>query len=114
MNVGQLCRRLIKTNYNRQNFVLKVRLFNSTKPEKPKSSGVVKLSLLGITAGALVGTGYSLHKLNEPKGHIINEATPLPLLEKIPEIEPSRRVCYVHLDPKIVQRENGGGNPTIV
>lgn len=53
---------------------------------------MVKVGLVGVTAGALVGTGYSIHQLNQPRGHIVNEESTIPILEEIPKIEPTRRV----------------------
>lgn len=72
-----------------QNAILTVRCFGSS----PKSKkGIFKLGLVGITVGALVGTGYSIRQLNKPNAHILNEQTRIPLLESVPEIKPSRRV----------------------
>ncbi|EFA00341.1 prostaglandin E synthase 2 [Tribolium castaneum] len=56
--------------------------------------GVFKLGLAGVTVGALVGTGYSIHRLNQPRGHIINEETAIPILEELPKIAPSREVRF--------------------
>lgn len=55
-------------------------------------NGMFKLGLVGVTVGALVGTGYSIKQLNKPNTHIINEEITIPLLEEVPKINPSRRV----------------------
>lgn len=56
--------------------------------------GVFKLGLVGVTVGALVGTGYSIQQLNKPKGHIVNERLEVPVMKRgeIPKIEPTRKV----------------------
>lgn len=54
--------------------------------------GVFKLGLVGVTVGALVGTGYSIRQLNKPNTHIINEQITIPVLEEVPKINPSRQV----------------------
>lgn len=56
--------------------------------------GIVKLSLAGVTAGALVGTGYSIHKMNQPRAHIINEEKHIVLMKELPDIPPSRKVKF--------------------
>ncbi|RZB38893.1 prostaglandin E synthase 2, partial [Asbolus verrucosus] len=56
--------------------------------------GIFKLGLAGITVGALVGTGYSIHKYNQPRLHIINEETTIPTVDYLPKITPSRKVHY--------------------
>ncbi|XP_044269831.1 prostaglandin E synthase 2 [Tribolium madens] len=56
--------------------------------------GVFKLGLAGVTVGALVGTGYSIHKMNQPRGHIINEETAIPVLGELPKVAPSRQVRF--------------------
>lgn len=63
----------------------------ATKANK-SSRGFFKIGLAGITAGALVGTGYSIHSLNKPRDHIINEQTFIPTVKDIPQIRPSRKV----------------------
>lgn len=65
------------------------RMFNSTK-QKPTST--LKLSLIGASVGALVGTGYSLTQLNKPNNHILNGEITIPILKTVPEITPSRKV----------------------
>ncbi|XP_060535755.1 prostaglandin E synthase 2 [Cylas formicarius] len=67
-----------------------VRLASTNRPAKLK--GLFKLGLAGVTVGALVGTGYSIHQMNQPRGHIINEHTFIEPLKEIPQIEPSRKV----------------------
>ncbi|CAH1155568.1 unnamed protein product [Phaedon cochleariae] len=63
----------------------------STKTERV-SRGMFSIGLTGITVGALVGTGYSIHYMNKPRGHIINEETTIPIFQDIPKIEPSKSV----------------------
>lgn len=72
-----------------QSAILTVRCFTSSSKSK---NGIFKLGLVGITVGALVGTGYSIRQLNKPNAHILNEQTRIPLLDNVPEIKPSRRV----------------------
>lgn len=59
--------------------------------------GIFKLGLVGVTVGALVGTGYSIRQLNKPNAHIINEETTIPLLSDVPKIKPSKQVGYLNL-----------------
>lgn len=67
--------------------------FQGTKVPPKKSTGFFKLGLAGVTVGALVGTGYSIHQKNNPKDHFINEHTFIETVSEIPDIKPSRRVC---------------------
>lgn len=74
--------------------------FRSNKSSRPGS--VFKLGLTSVTIGALLGTGYSIHHLNKPRGHIINEVMTIPSVKSIPDIKPSREVrfsysCYYDL-----------------
>ncbi|KAK9881466.1 hypothetical protein WA026_016350 [Henosepilachna vigintioctopunctata] len=71
----------------------KMRLYSTKKTGKAKS--VIKLGLAGVTVGAIVGTGYSIHSHNKPRSHIQNEQTFIPIVEEIPKIEPSRKIRYV-------------------
>lgn len=64
--------------------------FRSNKSSRPGS--VFKLGLTSVTIGALLGTGYSIHHLNKPRGHIINEVMTIPSVKSIPDIKPSREV----------------------
>ncbi|KRT81447.1 hypothetical protein AMK59_5328, partial [Oryctes borbonicus] len=57
-------------------------------------SGYFKLSLVGVSIGAAVGTGYSIYELNKTTTHIINEETSIPLVDDIPAIKPSRQIIY--------------------
>jgi microsomal prostaglandin-E synthase 2 len=56
--------------------------------------GVFKLGLAGVTVGALVGTGYSIHRLNQPRLHIINEEINIPMINELPKVTPSRQMLY--------------------
>ncbi|XP_018319954.1 prostaglandin E synthase 2 [Agrilus planipennis] len=57
-----------------------------------KSRSFVKLGLVGVTLGGVIGTGYSIHQLNQPKTHILNEEVAIPLIENPPEIPPSKKI----------------------
>lgn len=56
------------------------------------TKGIFKVGLVGVTMGAIVGTGYSIHHMNKPRAHIINEQTFIPAVKEIPNINPSRQV----------------------
>lgn len=93
-----LCNRLFigTSRLFTNNFVLpqdsvltSVRCFSAFRKSK---KGIFKLGLVGITVGALVGTGYSIHQLNKPTAHILNEQIKIPLLQNVPKIQPSRKV----------------------
>lgn len=62
----------------------------------PKNGGrnVFKLGLVGVTVGALVGTGYSIHQLNKPQTHISNEEISIPVVPEVPKVIPSKRVSF--------------------
>lgn len=79
-----------KTVIPQDPLLVSVRYFG-TSPKGKK--GLFKLGILGVGIGALVGTGYSIHHLNKPNTHILNEQTKISLLENVPQIQPSRRVC---------------------
>ncbi|GJQ88054.1 Su(P) [Trypoxylus dichotomus] len=57
-------------------------------------SNYFKLSLIGVSVGAAVGTGYSIYELNKTTTHIVNEETSIPLIASIPPIKPSRQIIY--------------------
>lgn len=65
----------------------------ATATKKP-GKGLFKLGLVGITVGALIGTGYSVKQLNKTHTHIANEQTVIPFIKKeeVPQIKPSRKV----------------------
>ncbi|XP_066138942.1 prostaglandin E synthase 2 [Euwallacea fornicatus] len=82
--------------------VLLLRRFSSNKSIPRKTlKGVLKLGLAGVTVGALVGTGYSIHHRNNPKDHMSNEKSFIEPLSNIPEIKPSRKVRYANDDSKL-------------
>lgn len=83
-------------DYNNVN-ILK-RLF--TTQEKAPSRGLVKMSLLGIGIGAVVGTGYSFHQLNKPTTHILNQQTSMSVLKNVPNIVPTRKVSLNNFSSK--------------
>ncbi|CAG9761507.1 unnamed protein product [Ceutorhynchus assimilis] len=56
--------------------------------------GVFKMGLAGITMGAIVGTGYSIHQRNNPKDHMIHEQSFIEPVDEIPDIKPSRQMKY--------------------
>lgn len=57
-----------------------------------KGKSVFKLGLAGMVAGGVMGTGYSLYLRNEPRAHIMNEQSTIPLIDTLPNIKPSREV----------------------
>lgn len=67
--------------------------FMSTKPKSATSlKGMFKIGVVGITVGAVIGTGYSIHQLNHPRTHIMNEEVILKPVENIPNVVPSKSV----------------------
>ncbi|XP_056640655.1 prostaglandin E synthase 2 [Diorhabda sublineata] len=52
--------------------------------------GTFRIGLTGITVGALLGTGYSIHYYNKPRAHILNEEITIPTVKEIPDIKPTR------------------------
>ncbi|XP_074032968.1 prostaglandin E synthase Su(P) [Leptinotarsa decemlineata] len=67
-----------------------------TKPKTEKiGKGVFRIGLTGLTVGALVGTGYSIHYMNKPRAHILNEEVTLPLLKELPDIKPTKSIRIV-------------------
>lgn len=59
-----------------------------------KGKTLFKLGLAGITMGAIVGTGYSVHSMNKPRTHILNEQTFISSLDKIPKIKPTKQILF--------------------
>lgn len=55
-------------------------------------NSILKLGFVGVSVGALIGTGYSIRQRNKPNSHIMNEQTTIPLVHKVPDIKPSRNV----------------------
>lgn len=91
-NVGRV---FLHNSFITQNTVLTtVRCFTTSSRSK---TGIYKLGLAGATVGALVGTGYSIHQLNKPNAHILNEQTNIPVVENVPEIKPSRKVSKINI-----------------
>lgn len=102
MKMSLLCNKLLLTtnrlffnnsHLSRKPVLTYVRCFASS-PKSKKS--LFKLGLVGITVGALVGTGYSIHHLNKPKAHILNEQIKIPLVQSVPIIQPSRKVSILN------------------
>lgn len=89
---GKILFSLVQNNSSKlqSSIVIHREMGSYVKPLK----GMFKLSLVGVTVGALVGTGYSLKQLNKPRGHIPNEKLEIPILseEEVPKITPTRRV----------------------
>lgn len=81
-----------RTPYNQ---TLTVRRFSSGVQ---RLKGLFKLGLTGITVGAVVGTGYTIHKYNQPRQHIINEEITIPSIDKLPQIQPSRKIRYDNIN----------------
>lgn len=72
--------------------VPKFRNIATKSRSKQTLKGMFKIGVAGITVGAVVGTGYSIHYMNQPRAHILNEETILTPLERIPNITPSKSV----------------------
>lgn len=72
------------------NNLLQCRNYGTKSPKR----GIFKLGLIGVSFGAIVGTGYSINYLNKPKQHISNEELAIPIIESIPEVMPSKQVLY--------------------
>ncbi|XP_017777996.1 PREDICTED: prostaglandin E synthase 2 [Nicrophorus vespilloides] len=61
---------------------------------KPKSNNVSKkIPLYGMALGIVAGTGYSIYKLNEPRGHILSEQIVIPMIKNAPKYTPSRSIA---------------------
>ncbi|XP_065161734.1 prostaglandin E synthase 2 [Atheta coriaria] len=73
---------------------LVLRDVSTTGPKTVKKSGV-RLGMASLTVGALVGTGYSIHQLNKPRLHILNEQTTIALIDNVPQIAPTKSFKYV-------------------
>lgn len=59
----------------------------------PKStSPVFRIGLVGITVGALVGTGYSIRQLKKPNAFILNDESVIPTISEVPAILPSKQI----------------------
>ncbi|KAG5898251.1 hypothetical protein JTB14_029629 [Gonioctena quinquepunctata] len=64
-----------------------------TKPKTEKvSKGMFRIGVAGVTVGALVGTGYSIHYMNRPRAHILNEETTIPVFKELPDIKPTKQI----------------------
>lgn len=101
--VTKYCCSLVSPNANVRGVFKEVVAYRSYSSNVRQSfKGIFKLGLTGITLGALVGTGYSIHQMNKPRMHIINEEISIPLIEELPKIQPSRQVC----DHKIYKNVN--------
>lgn len=57
--------------------------------------GMLKIGLAGVTVGAVVGTGYSIHYLNQPRAHILDEETVINPIETVPKFTPTKSVSYL-------------------
>lgn len=65
---------------------------NSGAERVNESTNYLKLSVIGVSVGAVAGTGYSLYKLNKTTTHILNEEIFISPIDNIPESIPSRQV----------------------
>lgn len=61
--------------------------------DKVKQISTLKLSLIGVSIGTLVGTGYSLSKINETN-NLTHEEIVIPRINTTPAVKPSRQVSY--------------------
>lgn len=68
-----------------------IRSFNTGKV---KQTSTLKLSLIGASIGTLVGTGYSLKKINETNS-LTHEEITIPKIDTVPAVKPSRKVCCI-------------------
>lgn len=67
----------------------------------PKSSNpVFRIGLVGVTIGALVGTGYSIRQSKKPAAYILNDETVIPTVAEVPAIQPSKQI--------VVPNDNSG------
>lgn len=81
------------TKYNINDSIKQSLLHRNYASKPPKSfKSFFKLGLVGISVGALVGTGYSIHQKNKPRTHIANEEIVIPVIDSLPKIAPSRKV----------------------
>lgn len=69
----------------------------STKSRTNRTlKGMFKVGLAGVTVGAVVGTGYSIRYMNQPRAHILNEETFIGPVETVPKFIASKSVsCHV-------------------
>ncbi|KAF5299666.1 hypothetical protein FQA39_LY11461 [Lamprigera yunnana] len=56
------------------------------------TKNALRLSLIGAGIGAVIGTGYSVYKLNVPHRHIMNTETTIATISNAPDIVPSRQI----------------------
>ncbi|XP_045463904.1 prostaglandin E synthase 2 isoform X1 [Harmonia axyridis] len=73
-------------------FQIPTRTYSSKMLQRGKS--MFKLGLAGIVVGGVVGTGYTIYLRNQPRSHIMNKQSGIPLLDEIPKINPSRKIHY--------------------
>lgn len=71
------------------------RLFSSKSQSSRTLKATFKLGLAGVAVGAAIGTGYSIHYLNHPRSHILNEQTFINPVEAIPKLVPSKSVSHI-------------------
>ncbi|KAJ8666892.1 hypothetical protein QAD02_008554 [Eretmocerus hayati] len=66
----------------------------STVVEQPRPKSILKISLIGVGVGALLGTGYAFRKINRDRQNIALEGTEIEvkLLKYKPDVKPSRKV----------------------
>ncbi|XP_050508455.1 prostaglandin E synthase 2 [Diabrotica virgifera virgifera] len=67
----------------------------TTSTSRNIKRGTFRLGLTGITVGALVGTGYSIHYMNKPRAHILNEEITIAQVKEMPSMKPTRFVKNV-------------------
>ncbi|XP_022920268.2 prostaglandin E synthase 2 [Onthophagus taurus] len=91
-NYGKFTTQLLFKDVEKQLIFKHVSTNTAGNVKSPR--GFIKLSLVGLSVGALVGTGFSIHKNNKTTTHIINEETTIPPLKEIPKIPPTRKMVY--------------------
>lgn len=84
------------------NFISKQYITTDAASPSTSPRSILKLGALGAAIGLFAGTGYSIYKLNTPRGHILNEETTIPIIGNAPDIAPSRRVTLLYKATHIV------------
>lgn len=85
---------LLTSKYMRDS---KNKFFSSKNRSSRSLKGMFKIGVAGVAVGAVVGTGYSIHYMNHPKAHILNEETFISPVTAIPDFVPSKSVSYIEI-----------------
>ncbi|KAK9711413.1 Glutaredoxin [Popillia japonica] len=84
----------IQTQTTVRSICFEKHITNSGAERVNESTNYLKLSVIGVSVGAVAGTGYSLYKLNKTTTHILNEEIFISPIDNIPESIPSRQILY--------------------